>query len=359
MSADQIVPATFPTLGLDVTCEFGRQPDGTAPDSQNVRSFEQIQDRNRGGSRPGLSKYNTEQHSGTALIQHLSVLVDPQAPALSADPNPTFPDPSSNNLKTRNPGNVVRLGGSANSPGVPSTPGDIAFVRICTGIFHPTSDGPLSFTLPVKPGNQNTQICVFFASGAVDIETSPPGPPALHVSQVSNGLLDNYEQVGGIGYVATSVFSPNSPAEQFFEVSMFYRVVAAGSAEQEVRFQVVNTGPECLVQIIGIEYTNVGAITNAVKASGVNSTLISFPDLELNGTAGQLVISATGQSFFYPPGVEAALPPPGFVQRTDEGNELTWVWEMIASGVGPAQISSPIARTAPWAGIAATFGKRP
>jgi hypothetical protein len=54
------IEATFPTLGLDVSTEFDLQPAATTPEATNVRGFESLTQRDRGGSRPGLIRYPDE-----------------------------------------------------------------------------------------------------------------------------------------------------------------------------------------------------------------------------------------------------------------------------------------------------------
>jgi len=116
-------PAVFPTAGIDVTCEYGRQPDETTPVAVNVLSFDLLAERRRGGSRFGLSKlYASPLVSTSSPVWHLAVLIDPQSPALALESEftggPGFEaDPSTNNLRQRiAPGLFVREGGSARRP---------------------------------------------------------------------------------------------------------------------------------------------------------------------------------------------------------------------------------------------------
>lgn len=123
MGAPNEVAASFPSQGIDATCEFGRQPADTAPDATNVLSFDLLASRRRGGSRWGLSKYlSSPLVSDSSPVQHLALLVDPQSPALSTEntftPTDGFElDPSTNNTRDRvAPGLYVRTGGSAKRP---------------------------------------------------------------------------------------------------------------------------------------------------------------------------------------------------------------------------------------------------
>lgn len=83
----------FPINGTDVSIELEQQTSDTTPLGVNVRAFEPTTQRARGGSRAGLGQYIPEQlpHdyvSGSRVIQHLQVIVDPSAQALGA----SFPD---------------------------------------------------------------------------------------------------------------------------------------------------------------------------------------------------------------------------------------------------------------------------
>lgn len=59
----------FPTAGIDVSGPFGMQRKGTTPVGINVRAFEASTNRQRGGSRPGISKYVSDQISGDNRVQ--------------------------------------------------------------------------------------------------------------------------------------------------------------------------------------------------------------------------------------------------------------------------------------------------
>lgn len=83
---DPIQDLPFPLKGLDVTTEFQEQPPGTTPVGVNVRAFEPLKQRARGGTRPGIQKYIAEQiPEGTELIQHLDYIVDPTTDALTVN----------------------------------------------------------------------------------------------------------------------------------------------------------------------------------------------------------------------------------------------------------------------------------
>ncbi len=119
--ANNTATIEFPLAGVDLSGPFDMQAPGTTPAGTNVRSFEPLTQRARGGSRPGLERYLGALPTGS-VIQLLDFIVDPQEDALTADTTeePLAPfgveyidDPSSNNFSSRNPpGRRVRRGGS-------------------------------------------------------------------------------------------------------------------------------------------------------------------------------------------------------------------------------------------------------
>lgn len=61
----------FPMKGMNVVCQKNQQPEGTCIDALNVRPYDQIESRARGGSRPGLAKWCTSRQS-TNRVQDLN-----------------------------------------------------------------------------------------------------------------------------------------------------------------------------------------------------------------------------------------------------------------------------------------------
>ena len=110
---------------MNITTEFELQPVGTSPLAINVRGIEPGTQRNRGGARPGVSRYVNDRPGGlTSLIQHLNIIVDPTVDATLAvqdDITGTVIDPSDGD---RNRGRYIRKGGSGIQPkrGVPRNP---------------------------------------------------------------------------------------------------------------------------------------------------------------------------------------------------------------------------------------------
>ena len=72
----QPVQVPFPVNGLDKNFAYGAQPKGTTADAKNVRAYDAIDRRLRGGSRPGLSKWSgyASQIEGTNDIINMNRL---------------------------------------------------------------------------------------------------------------------------------------------------------------------------------------------------------------------------------------------------------------------------------------------
>lgn len=66
---------TFPFQGLNENQSFENQPKGTSPTVLNVRAYDALQNRVRGGQRPGLSKWGDGDDIGStnAVIAITSV----------------------------------------------------------------------------------------------------------------------------------------------------------------------------------------------------------------------------------------------------------------------------------------------
>ena len=71
---------TFPVSGIDSSQEFDRQPPQTTIDGLNVRAFESMTQRGRGGSRPGLTPYIPDKGlPGSVQSLNFVVMVSDQA----------------------------------------------------------------------------------------------------------------------------------------------------------------------------------------------------------------------------------------------------------------------------------------
>lgn len=80
------VKMSFPLAGVDLTMGYVKQPNrpmingdyaSTTPDAMNVRAFDPVSGRARGGQRPGLSRYAVGTVNSSNSIQELSYVVEP------------------------------------------------------------------------------------------------------------------------------------------------------------------------------------------------------------------------------------------------------------------------------------------
>jgi len=74
-SRDSHYDVTFCVKGVNTSTAFGQQPAGTTPVGVNVRAFDYL-DRQRGGSRPGISKFISTRPNGANAIQLLDYTMD-------------------------------------------------------------------------------------------------------------------------------------------------------------------------------------------------------------------------------------------------------------------------------------------
>lgn len=306
---EQEASVEFPAGGVHVACEYSRQPDGTTPVGTNVRALDQATERLRGGSRPGLARFINETVNGDALIQHLTVLVDPTVEALGADDdgldeegNPlpgTTEDTSTNNLRTRNPIGTFgtprryRTGGSGRQPNrnVPQNNSQpIEFVqakRVQPGIIAPPE---FSIVFDEQPLN-NALIVVVINAQRIASTDALPEPTA------TNADLGDYENVGVDPTYTADVFSDGGVGSaDHNQLTMLYRIANGGAGEQEI---IISKGPEennVIYEAIALEYRYASGTSpkgDFDKAEDdTSSTTLTSAAVNPNGTAGQLVIAA-------------------------------------------------------------------
>jgi hypothetical protein len=253
-------PLEFPEGGVDRTCEFSRQPAGTAPSAANVRAFDAT-GRKRGGSRSGLSKYVNERVNGNSVIQHLACIVDPTTAALSVNdiayglPTTTLSNGSGGGGPAAT--TYVREGGSADQPNVEVEPemaanpdaGDaIVFVRQDTQGF-PDASGELDFVFGATPTNGSLLVIVVLQS-----HSSDPGAPS-----VRNAVEGAYTQAG------SSVTFTKLGATR--KLSIFYRNASAGTDENTVTVDQEST----TAVVAGLVYTGVVS-TSPLDAVGAGTS---------------------------------------------------------------------------------------
>ncbi len=82
MATPKLIDIPFPFSGINEVAANRRQPESTTPDALNVRPFDAIAGRRRGGQRNGIGKYITSAVNGTNAIQAINAVVtalDPTA----------------------------------------------------------------------------------------------------------------------------------------------------------------------------------------------------------------------------------------------------------------------------------------
>lgn len=282
MPQSQDFPLEFPVAGVDVSTEYGRRPPGTTEEGENVRAFDTFAQRQRGGSRPGLSKLVNEKVNGDNEVQHLNVLVDPTTPALNAEvADGDYPDPSTNNLRTRNFGRLVRRKGSGRQPNR-NTP-NIAFVQQKRH-FPGNVTGTTTFSLNAPP-RLNSLIVVM-------VRTTRNGIASDNASFVTNDNLNAYEQVGGTGYISDVVST--SPGTTNTSLTMWYRIADAGVPDQTIRIT-ASGAIGVNYDISAIEYKNANAenpLNDFEKNSDASlTTSWSAGEVTPNGTDGQMILA--------------------------------------------------------------------
>lgn len=117
---DNLQELLFPEKGIDRSQEVSAQPEGTTHTGKNVRLREMLTERNRGGSRAGITKFINERVSGVNSIQHLNfiVSVDPAQVGVGGGYQPNSDNPPGDVIPT--PTHTITLipvtGGSLQLP---------------------------------------------------------------------------------------------------------------------------------------------------------------------------------------------------------------------------------------------------
>lgn len=233
----QEVGVMFPVAGVDRSTEFGRQPVDTAAEGQNVRAFETIDERARGGSRPGLSKFINELVSGANVIQHLNVVVDPQAPVLGVSGD-GMDDPSDGGRNLLTDGSIrqVRVGGSGYRHQTAPV------FRQFKGLgFGAVAAGAHTLSLTSQPLT-NSLLVVLVGTD------SPTSDVTVAVESDATTLRD----YTGVNASLANQYMRHSSGANQASMSMWYRRIGLSSAlEQLVR---VTTPATAQLKIIILEY---------------------------------------------------------------------------------------------------------
>ncbi len=260
MPDEQEYTASFPVAGVNASCEYSRQPVDTTPVGENVRAYDTLAERERGGSRSGLSKFIDELVNGASVIQHLAVVVDPQNEAL-ANAGDDIEDPSDNGRNLLDDGVTVRrvrAGGSANrhktGPAVP------ALIRQAPSVGHFGGDASPSVRT-LTPG-----LAVLFGSQLFVIVQLPGG-----FSSAISSVTDSAGHVYTLEVELPPAF--NVTANTRLAVYRT-RVTTPGALVLTVTFTGVPTVPGSI--IAAIEFTGLSSSAPVLDTSRDVGTFSSF-----------------------------------------------------------------------------------
>lgn len=254
---DKPVDLEFPLGGMEQDREFQEQSPGTTPLAVNTRGINPDSLRNRGGSRAGLGRYIPTVVPASAasslLIQHLAVIVDPQATALHQN----FTVPGSDWVADPlNPGTFVPPGGwgvqpnpNASQPAQEGGGASISFVQSEYVIFDYDVSGAQSGQFTSNPTSGNFLIIWVYTVDATANRTVAP----------TNFNGNTYIQIGS--YQRQTVNS------QEYSMSAWYRVAADGADERTV---IVTPSGNVDISVIAQEFRgqNSSPIGNTVTSSG-------------------------------------------------------------------------------------------
>jgi hypothetical protein len=285
----------FPIHGISLLTEFGSQTPGTTPIGKNVRAFETLTQRNRGGSRPGLAEYINSPIDGVGghVIQHLNVIVDPTTDAVLDDfsGTPFVTDPSTNNLSVRNPppARHVRPGGGAGQPNrnkkKPKTP--IKLEQTASD-FNDVQDGSLAFGVNVKVGDLIVVVAMIYSPTANT--TNDPLDVAITDSQ-GNSYTEIASVHRGGPFTWTILGVDNGPYLNGVRMSMFYAVAKASAA---CTVSWLNLSPDSpSVNIMMAEYSGTHPTspfnnfnTNIVNRNDLPANMFNLPYTGTSVSAG-------------------------------------------------------------------------
>lgn len=390
---DEYADLTFPLAGLDLSAEYGGQAPLTTPTGDNVRAFEPDSYRARGGSRPGISRYVSDQVSGTNLIQHLAVIVDPTprglpaftvtAPTAPLDgsvdlggglvgdptegasppvpPSPPTTDPSTNNGPIpRNNGNrEPRDGGSGfqpnrNLPPPPPPPPDVVYVQSTfqpvPGTYTPGfsdfgfggGNARRTVSLPSHVADGNLLVCL------VAVVSNPAA-----TMQVRNALLDPYVQ---IGTTALSV-----QFGQRFQLQMWARIAQSGTSEDSV---LVDMDQPCGLSVGLFEFRNAlapigtqpdGFTKNQDQSGAVSTVTTNGVAVSLDGGVLVAGFSDNNQTLDTAAGVSPFV----LVVNQYDGTDMPSLLAGYTLAPTPPSVAGEVTYSpgANWSAVGATFKK--
>jgi len=361
VTPEQFMDLAFPLGGVADAAEYAKQEPLTARSAVNVRGEERAGRMVRGGSRCGLSRYIDDPVSALGdVVQHLDVVVDPQAPRLWAyaddelyGPDNGVLDVSTNNISDRNPGDRYYPEGGSGVPtniNIPaSSSAGVQWVQTKRN-QNGTTNSPFDTALDAAPESVNSLIVVV-------VRTSANGLSPELVSLVENVGGDPYTRVGGGGYQSENTDEPVPSVFTTHSLSMWYRRTSGGTVD-ETTIRVTPGATGAIYEVVAVEYRNcdtTSPLTDFDKASG-SGTSMTAGTLTLEGTPGQMVVAAfNNPNSGYTAGA-------GYTPRASGTSGVpanVLVEERAVSGVGPEVPAASIsASAAAWCAISLALNKQ-
>jgi hypothetical protein len=299
---EQFLDVSFPEQGIDTASEFRAQKPLTTPYAVNVRLKEPVGGMKRGGQRKGLIRYIDDQLEDGSLIQHLNMVVDPQAPGLTAsdelwDVTNGVLDPSTNVLRDRNPGDrYLPPTGSGRRPNInvpTDNPGEgvISFVQAKhTSHGNSTSATPRSTVLDTAPESTTSLVI------AICMQTDDSAGGYGDIDTVENAVGGSYTRLGGIGYDVRWNWTPTpNPSASFFNFSVWYRRTSTAAVDEQTVVVTPAGADAKTLNVILLEYRNCDTTSpvfdfdQATGTAGTGQTMTAGT-VTPNNTSGELVL---------------------------------------------------------------------
>jgi hypothetical protein len=277
-ASEKYADLEFPLGGVDTLQENQEQPPGTCADAVNVRGTNPDSLRARGGSRAGLVKYLPDPLiAGGSIIQHLNVIVDPQATRLRI----TVPIPDDTWVEDPLfPGTFVPPGGWGNPPNPYATQPE-----------PPSTEPAYRQSKVLGFGLGNTEQSVTFDTDAlfnslivVAVVTSDGGINTLGVT-VTDGVNASFTQAGSYQrFIKTA---------QEHTLSLWYKI-GNGTAAARSEVQVDPSG-DCTLCVGILEFTGIVTTSPLDSTNGAfdsSGTVSMSPGQVTIGGNNEVVVAA-------------------------------------------------------------------
>lgn len=406
---EQNIELVFPLRGIDSSNEYDRQPQGTTIDGENVRAFESLTQRARGGSRSGLNKYIPDVVAAlNSPVQNLNFVVSVSEDALltaggfvSGDGDAIVPPPSppgGGGGSGGGDGGGAGPGGGPGGPGggagvIPFPPGSGSGAGNDDTIEDPSTSNrrrrqPLPFKRLVRRKGDGRQIqrnqpkkrttqpisrvqsAINTADTVVTLSVSFAAQPGVGhllvavVSSLSNVVGTNYT-VSGTGVGTTYTLAETAHLSIFGveqDLTIWYRICGAAVSDEQTVNISSTVGPISFDGVL-IEYKN-AAQASPLDAVNTNSDA-GFPttwtagNVAVNG-GNEVVIGAFGCNSVDMTGLITPLNGFGIVKKLEiavgVGDMPIWVVDKFPTTVDltPSMADSDVGGQA-YAAVGASF----